>query len=147
MKAKACKYQIGDRVVCIPGYSDNGETSGGAGYEEGRDFVINQISFYEGKNVLWERNAVRGVFEYAVELADPLNEILAAISAEIKGQKKTSKRKKAKGYQFDPKEFFNPAELGHLAVNFSISCMKGYNNSFDEWYGNLSSDWRKIANR
>lgn len=44
-------------------------------------------------------------------------------------------------------ETFNKDEMRHLAVNYAIHCMKGYDGSFEAWYDNISPDWRKIANR
>ncbi len=40
-------------------------------------------------------------------------------------------------------EIFTLSELRHLAVNYAISCEKGYIGSFDSWYNNISSKWRK----
>ena len=45
------------------------------------------------------------------------------------------------------KKFYNLKELRHLSVNFAITCLNGYNGSFDEWFNKTSPDWRKIANR
>ena len=42
---------------------------------------------------------------------------------------------------------FNYRELTHLAVNFAITCEKGYDKSFEHWLENISPEWRKIANR
>lgn len=42
---------------------------------------------------------------------------------------------------------FTMDEMRHLAVNYAITCLKGYNGSFDEWYKGISKDWRKIANK
>lgn len=44
-------------------------------------------------------------------------------------------------------ELFNMNEVRHLAVNYAITCEKGYQDSFDNWYNHISSDWRKIANK
>lgn len=41
---------------------------------------------------------------------------------------------------------FNINELRHLAVNYAINCMKGYDGSFDDWFDNISKDWKEIAN-
>lgn len=41
---------------------------------------------------------------------------------------------------------FTYNELRHLAVNFAISCEKGYGKSFDEWYMGLTDGyWREVA--
>jgi hypothetical protein len=42
---------------------------------------------------------------------------------------------------------FNINEMRHLAVNFAINCLKGYDGSFDDWYSNISPEWKKIANQ
>jgi hypothetical protein len=42
---------------------------------------------------------------------------------------------------------FNMDEMRHLAINYAINCMKGYDGSFDDWYNNLSKDWIEIANK
>jgi hypothetical protein len=44
-------------------------------------------------------------------------------------------------------ENFNLKEVRHLAVNFAITSLNGYDGSFDEWYKNISPQWREIANR
>lgn len=45
-----------------------------------------------------------------------------------------------------PRKEFNIDEMRHLAVNYAINCVKGYEGSFDEWYNTVSPDWRHIAN-
>lgn len=40
---------------------------------------------------------------------------------------------------------FTLAQVRHLAVNYAISCEKGYSGSFDDWYANLSPEWREIV--
>lgn len=45
------------------------------------------------------------------------------------------------------KRKFNLNELRHIAVNYAISCEKGYKGDFDSWFNAISSEWRKIANR
>ena len=42
---------------------------------------------------------------------------------------------------------FNNNELRHIAVNYAITCLKGYEGSFENWYAGIYKDWRKIANR
>lgn len=42
---------------------------------------------------------------------------------------------------------FNLDELRHIAVNYAITCEKGYNGDFDSWFNGISGEWRKIANR
>lgn len=42
---------------------------------------------------------------------------------------------------------FNLNELRHIAINFAISCEKGYEGDFDRWFKTISPKWRKIANR
>ena len=45
------------------------------------------------------------------------------------------------------KRKFNLNELRHIAVNFAITCEKGYKGDFDSWFNGISVEWRKIANR
>lgn len=45
------------------------------------------------------------------------------------------------------KRKFNINELRHIAVNFAITCEKGYKGDFDSWFSGTSDEWRKIANR
>jgi len=45
------------------------------------------------------------------------------------------------------KRKFNLNELRHIAVNFAISCEKGYRGDFDSWFSGVSGEWREIANR
>lgn len=45
------------------------------------------------------------------------------------------------------KRKFNLNELRHIAVNFAITCEKGYKGDFDSWFNGISGEWRKIANR
>lgn len=40
------------------------------------------------------------------------------------------------------KESYTKDELRHLAVNYSISCEKGFQGSFDAWMSQISPDWR-----
>ena len=45
------------------------------------------------------------------------------------------------------KRTYNEDELRHIAVNYAIHCLKGYEGSFTDWFNRISKDWRKIANR
>jgi hypothetical protein len=45
------------------------------------------------------------------------------------------------------KRTYNDDELRHIAVNFAIHCLNGYEGSFTDWFNGISKDWRKIANR
>ncbi len=45
------------------------------------------------------------------------------------------------------KKSFTLNQVRHLAVNFAITCEKGYKGSFENWYSKISPDWIKIANR
>jgi len=45
------------------------------------------------------------------------------------------------------KRTYNDDELRHIAVNYAIHCLKGYEGSFTNWFNGISKDWRKIANR
>lgn len=42
---------------------------------------------------------------------------------------------------------YNDDELRHIAVNYAIYCLNGYEGSFTDWFNRISKDWRKIANR
>ncbi|MEK6828977.1 MAG: hypothetical protein AABY15_02540 [Nanoarchaeota archaeon] len=44
-------------------------------------------------------------------------------------------------------ETYNTDELRHLAGNYAITCLKGYDGSFEDWLKNIDPKWRKIANR
>ena len=46
----------------------------------------------------------------------------------------------------DSKRTYNEYELRHIAVNYAIHCLKGYEGSFTDWFNGISKDWRKIAN-
>ncbi len=46
-----------------------------------------------------------------------------------------------------PKEIYNDDEMRHLAVNYAITCQKGYSGSFESWMRDLSPKWREIANK
>jgi len=41
------------------------------------------------------------------------------------------------------RETYTNHELRHLAVNYAIICEKGFTGSFDEWFKNISPDWRE----
>lgn len=45
-------------------------------------------------------------------------------------------------------EIFTYDELAHIASNYSISCMRGYDRSFNDWFSGLVPEWRNyIWNR
>lgn len=41
------------------------------------------------------------------------------------------------------KEKFSFREMEHIAVNYAIHCLKGYNGTFRDYYFGVKSDWRK----
>jgi len=45
------------------------------------------------------------------------------------------------------KRTYNDDELRHIAVNYAIHCLKGYEGGFTDWFNGISKEWRKIANR
>ena len=46
------------------------------------------------------------------------------------------------------KRTYNDDEMRHIAVNYAIHCLKGYEGSFTDWFNGISKDWKKkIANR
>jgi hypothetical protein len=44
-------------------------------------------------------------------------------------------------------ELYNVDELRHVAVNYAINCMHGYEGNFEDWFSIASPSWRDIANR
>jgi len=57
------------------------------------------------------------------------------------------KSKKALCIGISNKRTYNDDEMRHIAVNYAIHCLKGYEGSFTDWFNRISKDWRKIANR
>ncbi len=45
------------------------------------------------------------------------------------------------------KETYTRDELRHLAVNYAISCEKGFQGSFDAWLEDISPDWRECISK
>jgi len=41
------------------------------------------------------------------------------------------------------KEKFSFREMEHIAVNYSIHCLKGYNGTFRDYYNGVFPEWRK----
>ena len=41
------------------------------------------------------------------------------------------------------KERFSLREMEHIATNYAITCLKGYEGSFMEYYKGTNFDWRK----
>lgn len=62
------------------------------------------------------------------------------------GKPKHIMRNIDKIYDEFEKESFNLNEVRHLAINYAITCMKGYTGSFDDWFTNIDN-WKAIANR
>lgn len=60
-------FKAGDRVRCKHGY-DTTEESGGAGYVEGREFIIGFITNPDENPILWVDNITNGVYAEACEL-------------------------------------------------------------------------------
>lgn len=42
---------------------------------------------------------------------------------------------------------YNFDELCYIAVNYAITCEKGYKGSFDSWFNKIGDEWKKIANK
>jgi hypothetical protein len=63
------KFKVGDKVRCKPGFNNRSgnDKYGGAGYEEGREFIIKQIT---DNKVVWNDDFDYGVYEYALELIE-----------------------------------------------------------------------------
>ncbi len=56
------------------------------------------------------------------------------------------KRLKEDLNKIDSKETYNGDEMRHLAINYAITCQKGYSGSFESWLKDLGPKWREIAN-
>ena len=41
------------------------------------------------------------------------------------------------------KERFSFREMEHIAVNYAIHCLKGYDGTFRNYYTGINSDWKK----
>jgi hypothetical protein len=41
------------------------------------------------------------------------------------------------------KERFSFREMEHIAVNYAIHCLKGYDGTFRNYYFDVRNDWRK----
>lgn len=41
------------------------------------------------------------------------------------------------------KERFSFREMEHIAINYAITCNKGYCGSFRQYYNGVRKDWRK----
>ena len=41
------------------------------------------------------------------------------------------------------KERFSFREMEHIAVNYAIHCLKGYDGTFRDYYSDVRNDWRK----
>jgi hypothetical protein len=63
------KFKVGDKVRCKPGFNNiyGNDKYGGAGYEEGREFIICSITYNE---IIWDGNGSHGIYKHALELVD-----------------------------------------------------------------------------
>jgi len=52
-----------------------------------------------------------------------------------------------KSRKFEDRNIYNKDELKHIATNYAIHSLHGYEWSFEHWFDRLHKDWRKIANR
>lgn len=41
------------------------------------------------------------------------------------------------------KERFSFREMEHIAVNYAIHCLKGFDGTFRDYYAGVNNDWRK----
>lgn len=69
------KYKAGQKVICIPGFSDYGvgiktQNYGGSGYKADKIFEIKNTDNYDGYQVLWPIDNGPGVYCRAVKLYD-----------------------------------------------------------------------------
>lgn len=63
--------KVGDTIICIPGYQkkfSSRDDYGGAGYFEGREAIVSEISQGDRKRgrVIWSKDFGGGVYEYAL---------------------------------------------------------------------------------
>lgn len=59
----------------------------------------------------------------------------------------SDKSKKALRIGSASKRTYNDDEMRHIAVNYAIHCIKGYEGSFYDWFNRISKNWEEIANR
>lgn len=57
-----------------------------------------------------------------------------------------SKKHQIKHLKHESTNLYNLKELRHIAINYAISCEKGYKGSFDDWFKGIFDEWRNIAN-
>ena len=67
------KFKLGDRVRCKIVTEENDKTGRGAGYKEGFEFTITEITPALGIHIYWKGHKSNGVFEHALELAEEKN--------------------------------------------------------------------------
>jgi len=60
-------FKSGDRVRCKPGY-DTTEESGGAGYVEGKEFIVGFITNGDENPILWINDGECGIYAEACQL-------------------------------------------------------------------------------
>jgi len=70
-------FKVGDRVICVPGFSNEGTGNydllyGGHGYEQGKAFIIVGITINNQRNVIWSEDLIGGVFEDAIRIYEPI---------------------------------------------------------------------------
>lgn len=69
MTIEECK--VGQKVIWLPGFN-NGEQSGGAGYEEGKIFTIRAVDFsFVYPEELYQNKYDYGVYPRAFKLYNP----------------------------------------------------------------------------
>jgi hypothetical protein len=73
----ATKFKIGDKVRCKPGFTTK-ENSGGAGYEEDKEFEIGYI-FGNKNDIAAINNYSNGIYFKALEYATPKEVLLTEI--------------------------------------------------------------------
>jgi len=65
------KFKVGDKVVCLPGFTedDEGDNRGGCGYKSGKVFEIREINSYDKLYpVAWPKDGNSGVYIQAIKL-------------------------------------------------------------------------------
>lgn len=82
-------YSIGQKVRCKPGFntselSQDCLSGGGAGYKEGKEFIVERItSTSKGYVILWPQGDHRGIYQNAVEPIDSIEGLVYQINLEL----------------------------------------------------------------
>ena len=86
-------YSVGQKVRCKSGFdmrefSQDYLSGGGAGYKEGKEFIIIRISTSQkGYVILWPQGGYRGIYQNAVELVSDFATLITEINLELNAEK------------------------------------------------------------